>query len=293
MWLQVMPELNKDQLVRWQAVLEAQTGINLNQHEHILVKGLGPWLQDMGEAEAELTLVRSESQPWRGLGAWLVDHLAVKETRFYRNPAAYRVLAQYLNRRMKTGEERLTLDLWSAGCSSGEEAYTMAMVASEMIEHTGRQAYFGVIGSDISSAAVKTARQGVFHLRRLQSLPDTLRQRYLHKDERLGYRIDSKLASRVCFVQSNLLDVDCTPTSAMDVIFCQNVLVYFRGWRQKQVLNNLVKRLKPGGILVIGASEGRGWRHPALVRLPGEAVQVFERRHDGSEAAPANKTRAQ
>ena len=288
-----MPELNKDQLVRWQAVLEAQTGINLKQHEHILVKGLGPWLQDLGEAEAELTLARSESQPWRGLGAWLVDHLAVKETRFYRNPAAYRVLAQYLSRRLKTGEGRLTLDLWSAGCSSGEEAYTMAMIASEMIEHAERRAYFGVIGSDISSAAVKAARQGVFHVRRLQSLPDTLRQRYLLGDG-LAYRIEPKLASRVCFVQSNLLDAGCTPTSAMDVIFCQNVLVYFRGWRQKQVLNNLVKRLKPGGILVIGASEGRGWRHPDLTRLPGESVQGFERRQDGREAAaPANETRAQ
>lgn len=278
-----MPDVDKSQLGRWQAVLEAQTGINLNQHEHILRKGLNPWLQGMTVDEAELTLTRSESQSWQRLGG-LVDHLAVKETRFYRNPASYRVLAHYIQQRLQTtGQARLALDMWSAGCSTGEEAYTMAMIASELIESAEQRGYFGVIGSDISSAALKTARQGAYHVRRLQSLPETLRRRYLVSDDNLNYRIEPQLGSRVCFVQSNLLDALATPKSAMDVIFCQNVLVYFRGWRQKQVLNNLVRRLKPGGILLIGASEGRGWQHPELIRLPGDDVQVFERRRDGNQ----------
>lgn len=278
-----MPDVDKNQFVRWQAVLEARTGINLNQHEHILRKGLGPWLQGMSADEVELALMRSESQPWQRLGG-LVDHLAVKETRFYRNPASYRRLAQYLQRRLQQNQQsRLVLDMWSAGCSTGEEAYTMAMIASELIHSAEQRAYFGVIGSDISSAAVKSARQGSYHVRRLQSLPDTLRQRYLVSDDNLNYRVESQLASRVCFVQSNLLDAGATPKSAMDVIFCQNVLVYFRGWRQKQVLNNLVQRLKPGGILLIGASEGRGWRHPELIKTLGDEVHVFERRRDGNQ----------
>ncbi len=277
-----MPEVDENQLGRWQAVLEAQTGINLNQHEHILRKGLSPWLQGMSADEVELALVRSESQPWQRLGG-LVDHLAVKETRFYRNPASYRVLTQYLLRRLQANtQSRLTLDLWSAGCSTGEEAYTMAMVASELVQRAKQRAYFGVIGSDISSGAVKAARQGNYHVRRLQSLPDTLRERYLVSDDSLNYRIEPQLASRVCFVQSNMLEPKATPNSAMDVIFCQNVLVYFRGWRQKQVLNNLVQRLKPGGILLIGASEGRGWQHPDVNKLPSGDVQVFERRRDGN-----------
>ena len=69
----------------------------------------------------------------------------------------------------------------------------------------------------------------------------------------------------------------------MDVIFCQNVLVYFRAWRQRQVLDSLVDRLKPGGILLIGPSEGSGWRHPELVRRGGDNVQLFERRRDGNK----------
>ncbi len=278
-----MPEVDKHQLGRWQAVLEAQTGINLLQHEHILRKGLNPWLQGMSADEAELALMRSESQPWQRL-VGLVDHLAVKETRFYRNPASYRVLAEYLQRRLSQNEHgRLALDMWSAGCSTGEEAYTMAMIASELIQSAEQRAYFGVIGSDIGSAAIKAARQGCYHVRRLQSLPDTLRKRYLVSEDKLTYRIEPGLASRVCFVQSNLLDSRATPNSRMDVIFCQNVLVYFRGWRQKQVLNNLAQRLKPGGIMLIGASEGRGWQHPELIKLPGDDVQVFERRNDGNQ----------
>ncbi|MFT5033690.1 MAG: chemotaxis methyl-accepting protein methylase [Bacteroidia bacterium] len=59
--------------------------------------------------------------------------------------------------------------------------------------------------------------------------------------------------------------------------------MYFRGWRQKQVLNNLVQRLKLGVILLIGASEGRGWQHSELIKLPGDDVQVFERHRDGNQ----------
>lgn len=273
-----MVDVTDDELGRWQAVLEAQTGINLSQHRHILRKGLTPWLDDAGSDEAELILQHSETQPWHGKGSWLVDHLAVKETRFYRTPAAYRVMAQYLQERIDAAAgQKLVLDLWSAGCSTGEEAYSMAMVAADLVEASSEKIYFGVIGSDVSSAAVRTARQAVYHVRRLQELPETLRTRYMESADRLSYRVDRKLASRVCFLQSNLLDPQVTPRSAMDVIFCQNVLVYFRGWRQRQVLNNLVHRLKPGGILVIGASEGRGWQHPALVRKASENVQVFER----------------
>ncbi len=274
-----MVNVNDDELGRWQAVLEAQTGINLSQHRHILQKGLQPWLGKADGEEADLILRRAESQPWHGKGNWLVDHLAVKETRFYRTPAAYRVLAQYVQTRIAAApDKKLTLDLWSAGCSTGEEAYTMAMVTADLIEASGERVYYGVIGSDISSAAIRSARQASFHVRRLQELPDSLRTRYMESADRLNYRVQPQLASRVCFLQSNLLDPQSTPRSSMDVIFCQNVLVYFRGWRQRQVLNNLVRRLKPGGILVIGASEGRGWQHPDLVRKAGENVQVFERR---------------
>ena len=174
MWSQNnMAEVRQEQLGRWQAVLEAQTGINLKQHQHILTKGLKPWLQDMSEAEAEDALKRLEENPWHGLGGWLIDHLAVKETRFYRTPSAYRILARYLQKRLDLAaknDDKLVLDMWSAGCSTGEEAYTMAMIASNLIEASSQQAYFGVIGSDVSNAAVKVARQGTYHVRRVQEL---------------------------------------------------------------------------------------------------------------------------
>ena len=285
MWSQNnMAEVRQEQLGRWQAVLEAQTGINLKQHQHILTKGLKPWLQDMSEAEAEDALKQLEANPWHGLGGWLIDHLAVKETRFYRTPSAYRILARYLQKRLDLAaknDDKLVLDMWSAGCSTGEEAYTMAMIASNLIEASSQQAYFGVIGSDVSNAAVKVARQGTYHVRRVQELPETLRERYMQPGQGLNYQVSPKLASRVCFIQSNLLDPKSTPRSAMDVIFCQNVLVYFRSWRQRQVLDSLVGRLKPGGILLIGPSEGAGWSHPDLGRRGGDNVQLFERRRDG------------
>ncbi len=280
-----MAEVSNSQLDRWRALLEAQTGINLAQHQHILRKGLDQWLAELEPAAAAQCLQDSENRPRFGHGRSLVDHLAVKDTRFYRNPAAYRVFSEYLLRRLRGGAARgepVTLDIWSAGCATGEEPYTLAMVASELVARSGSKAYIGVIGSDISSAALAVAKSGRYGARGLALLPGGLRDKYCRPAGDGRFEVADELRRKVCFLQSNLLDSDCAPASGMDVIFCHNVLVYFRTWRQKQVLNNLAARLKPGGILVIGPGEAPGWNPPQLQRVAGGKVQVFMRRRDNN-----------
>lgn len=273
-----MPELTRDQIGRWQRLLEAQTGINLAQHEHILREGLPSWLATLGpQADTEQFLRDSENRLALGVGRSLVDYLAVKETRFYRNPAAYRAFSEYLLRRFRAGESRQTVDVWSAGCSTGEEVYTLTMVAAEMLQRAKAEAYIGVIGSDISSAALQVARGARYTARAISHLPAGLRQRYLLPAADGRFEVVPELRRRACFLQSNLLVRNCAPASAMDVIFCHNVLVYFRTWRQREVLNNLAQRLKPGGILLIGPGEASGWSHPALRRIVDGRVQVFMR----------------
>ncbi len=95
------------------------------------------------------------------------------------------------------------------------------------------------------------------------------------------------LRGRVCFNQGNLLQIERMPALPMDVIFCQNVLVYFRRWRIKQVLDALATRLKPGGLLVVGPGEAPQWQHPELVRTQHEGVTAWLRR---AAPAPLNPT---
>jgi chemotaxis protein methyltransferase CheR/type IV pilus assembly protein PilK len=105
-----------------------------------------------------------------------------------------------------------------------------------------------------------------------------MRKRYFEAEgERMQLAIAS-LRQRICFLQANLLEIERLPVLPMDVIFCQNVLVYFRRWRTKRVLDALVERLKPGGLLVLGPGEASQWQHPALVRTAHAGVSAWLRR---------------
>jgi hypothetical protein len=86
------------------------------------------------------------------------------------------------------------------------------------------------------------------------------------------------LAARVCVARLNVLELAKAPQSGMDVIFCQNLLIYFRRWRRREILNRLAERLAPGGMLVVGVGEVVGWQHPDLEPVADERVLAFTRK---------------
>ncbi|HAO75371.1 MAG TPA: methyltransferase, partial [Pseudomonas sp.] len=86
------------------------------------------------------------------------------------------------------------------------------------------------------------------------------------------------LAARVCFARLNVLELANSPISGMDVIFCQNLLIYFRRWRRRDILNRLAECLAPGGLLVIGVGEVVGWQHPDLLPVANDRVLAFTRK---------------
>ena len=90
-----------------------------------------------------------------------------------------------------------------------------------------------------------------------------------------GRGVGQQLKSRVCFVQANLVDLQQLPVRNMDVIFCHNVLIYFTKQVQFSVLDELVTRLRPGGVLIIGSAEAQGWQNSDVKKIEHEAVQAF------------------
>jgi type IV pilus assembly protein PilK len=271
-----LPALTDQQFISWQQLIEDRTGIDLSQHRPILQSGLTRRLRELDCDDYDAYFRRVRRWP-ESLSEWqvLIDRITVKETSFFRQPAAYALVRSYLDKRVKNAD---ALDLWSVGCATGEEPYGLAICASEVIARSGRRAFFGVLANDISTEALQQARRGQFSARRLDAMPEVLRERYFAPARPGFYEVLPSLRERVCYAQANLLDVDRLPQLAMDVIFCQNVLVYFRRWRTKRVLDALVERLKPGGMMVLGPGEAALWQHPKVVRLAPQGVSAYLRR---------------
>jgi chemotaxis protein methyltransferase CheR/type IV pilus assembly protein PilK len=280
--------LSESQFDAWLQLVEERTGIDFSQHRSILQSGLSRRLRELGATDCEAYFRSVQTLP-EGLREWqvLLSHLTVKETSFFRQPAAYDLVRAYLRKRAMTSAaaqsvatNSASIDIWSVGCSTGEEPYSLAIAANESLAASGRQQYFGVFATDICPQALAHGRTAIYNNRRIANLSDSLKRRYFTAAPdtaggEIAYRVNDQLRGRVCFNQGNLLFIERMPALPMDVIFCQNVLVYFRRWRIKQILDALVQRLKPGGLLVIGPGEAAHWHHPALVRTQHEGVTAW------------------
>ena len=109
-------------------------------------------------------------------------------------------------------------------------------------------------------------------------LPSHVKKQYEHHFQTLDehhVKIKEGIKKRVCFTQGNIIELETVATQKMEVIFCQNVLVYFRRWLRKDILNQLVKRLKPGGVLIIGPGETTDWQSPQVQRVANDEIQAY------------------
>lgn len=275
---QAPPELTDEQYARWQALLEQRTGICFLQHKSILQKGLSQRMREVGAENYEQYFDQVSAVP-DGAVEWaqLVDRISVKETSFFREPLSYELLKNYLLQRLdrQGGSTGYTLDIWSVGCSTGEEPYSLAMTASDIIDFLGMNVFMGVVATDISPSALNVARKGVYSARKVERLPLAMQKRYFQRRNEKEFEVRPAVRQQLCFVQGNILQLRNAPVVAMDVIFCQNVMVYFRQEKKHQVMNDLVTHLKPGGILLIGPGEVNGWSHPQMKRTSDDSVQAY------------------
>ena len=131
----------------------------------------------------------------------------------------------------------------------------------------GCEFYLGVIASDISRGAIATGRAGIYNQKQLRNIEADWLNKYFEKLPDGRYQVVPELRQRVCFNQLNVVDMQRVPMGAMDIIVCQNLLIYYDRARREQIVNNFVEHLTPGGILVLGVGELVNWSHPKLERL--------------------------
>ncbi len=279
--LQRLPEMEDALFERWQGILEERIGLSLPTHRKVFLQAnLAARMREIGCTSYGEYFDKVQSGA-AGLIEWLilVDRLTVQETRFYRDSDGLELVRQYVLSRPNAMLERHPLAVWSVGCSSGEEPYSLAMVLNESLQTLGIKNYFGVTGTDISNPALEKARQGLYLPRKLVTLSDELKNKYFTFDEELNlYRIDQEIKSRICFARVNILELEPAPLAGMDIIYCQNVLIYFKKWRRKEILTQLAKKLKPGGLLVLGLGEIVDLNLPGLARIKNDKVLAFKRK---------------
>jgi chemotaxis protein methyltransferase CheR len=150
------------------------------------------------------------------------------------------------------------VNFWSAGCSTGEEPYTLAMV---LAEYFGTTRSFHILATDLSTQALQTARQAIYSNELGNSIPLALRQKYTltgHGTQNGRFRIVPELRERVSFKQINFIDRLWDVPGDMHIIFCRNVMIYFDKKTRTEIVSGFHKKLRAYGYLFIGHSETLG-----------------------------------
>jgi chemotaxis protein methyltransferase CheR len=158
---------------------------------------------------------------------------------------------------LRQGAPRKALRFWSAGCSTGEEPYTLAMVMSEYVaDNYGTD--FRILATDICTKVLEKGKSGIYDIERVEPVPMRYKKKYLlrSKDpQKELVRIVPDLRARITFRRLNFMDREFGIVEPMDVIFCRNVVIYFDRKTQERLLNKFHSHLVPGGYLFMGHSE--------------------------------------
>jgi chemotaxis protein methyltransferase CheR len=197
----------------------------------------------------------------------LVQTLTNKETYFFREPHQFQVLRDRVVPELLAAREKRgaggELRVWSAGCATGEEAYSLAMTLSDFQRTTSARFQVTVVGTDIDTAALDLARQGCYDERAVRLVPDALRQRYLTgRGDR--WCVVPEVARLVVFRTHNLASTCLPPDLAVevrggvDVIFCRNVTIYFDEPMRERLNACLAGALREGGYLFVASAETLG-----------------------------------
>jgi chemotaxis protein methyltransferase CheR len=216
----------------------------------------------------------------------LARHLTIGETYFFRDPQVFellerKILPERMAYRRNLGQNRLFL--WSAGCSTGEEAYSMAAVAVKTAVAVGCEVE--TLATDINDGALAKARKGVYRAWSLRHQPPAFFESYIRREDANTLVVSEDLKRRVTFEHFNLADAFYPPPmdrdGVADVILCRNVLMYFDIPLLQQIVGRLVRALAPDGWFLVSATETAVIEHPELDGCWEDGVRVFRKRPPG------------
>jgi chemotaxis protein methyltransferase CheR len=262
------------------AIIAGQFGITVNENKRTLVTGrVHSMLEKHGFANHRecLDAIRRDSSG--RLLSELANRISTNHTAFYREEPHFAMLRDTVLPEL-TGREQRRRDLdfrvWCAACATGEEAYTLLFTLMRYFGADYPRWRAGVLATDISAAALETARRGVYTGSRLEPVPrDVINQRFNRIDDET-FEVKPEVRKEVTFRRLNLINAAYPFRKRFDIIFCRNVMIYFSNEIRAQLLTKMHDWLEEGGYLFIGHSESLVGSHegftyvaPAVYRRNG------------------------
>jgi|GEM_PF-1592383 len=237
-------------------ILSKRLGLNLAEYKRSpLLRRLKKRMADIGiegyEQYAELLISEADEV------THLYEDIFIGTTEFFRDSNAFNELRLTLFRYLERYTEK-QLTIWSAGCSTGEETYSLAMLIDDVLQDLDSEIDFTIFATDIDIQALAIAQGAHYSENDIGTISPQFVNRYMFVDNG-RYRIKNSLRSKVVFSKHDLLTQP--PFNRLDLICCRNLLIYFNSDTQQRVVNRFYKHLKPGGLLMLGKAESAGRGH--------------------------------
>ena len=218
-----------------------------------------------------------------GATEWLLllDGLLNNETSFFRHEPSFNALRELALPELVQQKRRQgvsNLHVWSAGCSAGQEPYSLAMLLLEQLE--ARLWQLRVMGSDISRSKLAQARLGQYKQHEVRYMPPYYRDKYLRwvqTAQGTHYQVVERVRELVQFGYLNFKEPDSYWIHGQDIIFCQNVLIYFKPDHRLEIVKLLIERLNPGGFLFLAPAEMVGLRMPGVTFVNAPDTLVYRK----------------
>jgi chemotaxis protein methyltransferase CheR len=261
-----------------------------------LRRGLRAALSESGDATEEDYIQRLAQQPWRAVDAEvLAFHLTVGETYFWREPQTLTALQDHILPRLLEEKRKTSrrLRLWSAGCCTGEEPYSLAMLLHKMLPDI-RDWDVQVLATDLNPRFLNKATTGRYRAWSFRGTPQWVKERYFKAEDGDTFRISPEIARLVTFKPLNLATASYPSpdngTENIDIIFCRNVLIYMEAAQTQAILNRFTNALNDGGWLALSATETWLAQSPQLASTTFGRAILFEKVTQEAVATPQKTT---
>jgi len=217
-------------------------------------------------------------------GDELIDALTINVSQFFRNPLVFEFISNKLipwliMEKLKKKEKYLRI--WSAGCATGEEPYSLAIIFKEFLEKENLELDLRIFATDIDKKSLKSAKEGVYNFESMKEVKYGLLSKYFIQ-ENSSFKIIPKIKNMVNFSFYDLLEQNSyAPSESIfgnfDLIFCRNVLIYFNLEYQDKIFEKLHYSLTPSGYLILGEAEMISKRYERYFTRLSEFVKVFQK----------------
>lgn len=259
---QAQVHLSDKDFNRFRKLIFELAGITLSEHKRALVYSrLAKRLRANGlESYRDYYELVSQAEPDSVEIVEFINAITTNKSSFFREPHHFDFLREEIfpvyQNELNAGK-RKSIRIWSAGCSAGQEPYTLAMT---LFEYFGVQASaeFNILATDIDTNVLSRARDGIYNEEQIEDIPDYMLRKYFlkGKGERAGLaKAGKELQSIIHFERLNLFDPAWPMKESLDIIFCRNVIIYFNRETQRKLITRMTRYLKPGGYLMLGHSE--------------------------------------